>query len=236
MSEGSEMVDADALAARIATVRTSIAEAATASGRSPEEITLVAVSKTVERTMVDAAYQLGLRHFGENRVGDASTKFADPLPADAKLHLIGQLQSNKARSASCLFSMIESVDRPSLIDALEKAASALESPIPVLLQVNVAGEQQKAGCAVDDAAALATRIQQSPGLILGGLMTIAPLVTDPEATRPVFAGLRQLRDALVANDPALDLGILSMGMTNDYPVAIAEGATHLRLGRAIFGS
>lgn len=232
---GAKMVDRDALAMRVARVRTAVAEAAVSAGRNADEITIVAVSKTVDRASVDAAYALGLRHFGENRVGDASAKFAEPLPPDARLHLVGQLQSNKARSAARLFTMIESVDRPSLIDALEKAASALASPMPVLLQVNIAREGQKAGCAPEDAAALVARIQQSPALRLAGLMTIAPLVADPEMARPIFAGLRQLRDRLLTDEPSLNFSMLSMGMTNDYPVAIGEGATHVRIGRAIFG-
>ena len=223
------------LAGRIAAVRAAIAEAALAVGRRPEEVTLVAVSKTVDRATVDAAYALGLRHFGENRVADARTKFADPLPPDARLHLIGQLQSNKARPAATLFDVVESVDRPSLIDALEREAERLGKAVPVLLQVNVAGEAQKAGCAAGDAAALAARIQSSSSLDLRGLMTIAPLVADPEEARPVFAGLRELRDALRREQPAFELGVLSMGMSNDYAVAIAEGATHVRVGRAIFG-
>ena len=223
------------LAERIAAVRATVAAAAAATGRQAEEITVIAVSKTVDRAAVDEAYALGLRHFGENRVQDAVAKFASPLPADACLHLIGQLQSNKVRPAAARFDLIESVDRPSLIDALEKEGMRQDRPVPVLLQVNVAREPQKAGCAPEDARALAARLHASPHLALRGLMTIAPLVADPEETRPVFAGLRALRDDLLGETPALDLGILSMGMTNDYPIAIAEGATHVRIGRAIFG-
>ena len=229
------MVVETALGERIAAVHAAIAEAAIAAGRRPEEITLVAVTKTVDRATVDEAYAHGLRHFGENRVQDALAKFATPPPPDAALHLIGQLQSNKARPASHLFDLIESVDRPSLIDALEKSGAGMGRPVPVLLQVNIAREPQKAGCTPEDAAALAARIHGSPHLALRGLMTIAPLVADPEEARPVFAGLRALRDRLADDDPSLDLGVLSMGMSNDYPVAIAEGATLVRIGRAVLG-
>lgn len=229
------MVTATSLAERVNAVHSAIADAAAAAGRDPESITLVAVSKTVDRPTVDEAYALGLRTFGENRVQDALAKYADPLPPDAALHLIGQLQSNKARPAAGLFNLIESVDRPSLIDALDKVGGTADRPVPVLLQVNVAGETQKAGCSPDDAPALAARIQDATGLNLCGLMTIAPLVPDPEQARPVFAGLRALRDRLLATDPGLDLSTLSMGMSNDFPVAIAEGATVVRIGRAIFG-
>jgi pyridoxal phosphate enzyme (YggS family) len=229
------MVAAVDLAERIATVRQRVADAARAAGRDPAEVAIVAVSKTVGRDAVDEAYRLGLRRFGENRAQDAVAKFAAPLPADAELHLIGHLQSNKARAAAGLFDLVESVDRPSVIDALAREGARRGRPIPVLLQVNVAREPQKGGCAPEAAADLAARIAGSDWLDLRGLMTIAPLVDDPETTRPVFAGLRRLRDELRQANPSLHLDTLSMGMTNDYPVAIEEGATELRIGRAIFG-
>lgn len=219
---------------RIERVRDQIADAAAKSGRDPAAVTLVAVSKTVERPAVDEAYGFGVRHFGENRVQDAARRFATPLPPEAHLHMIGQLQSNKTRQALSLFTMIESVDRPSLIAALAKEAAVLERRIPVLIQVNVAGEAQKAGCPPERASELINLVRAAAGLDLRGLMTIAPLVDDPEAARPVFAALRSLRDQLRDNDPTLSLDVLSMGMTNDYLVAIAEGATEVRVGRAIF--
>lgn len=224
------------LAERVNLVLGSVAEAARAAGRTPDDITVVAVSKTVDRDVVDDAFALGLRHFGENRVQDAVAKFHDPLPAGAELHLIGQLQSNKAKPAAALFDIIESVDRLSLIDALEKEGERRGLPIIVLLQVNVAREPQKAGCAPEQATGLMRRLVESPSLTPCGLMTMAPLVDDPEAARPVFAGLRHLRDDLQRSFPAVDLGTLSMGMSNDYGVAISEGATMVRIGRAIFGT
>lgn len=219
---------------RIETVRANVAAAAVRANRDPSSIIIVGVTKTVDRDAVDRAYQAGLRHFGENRVQDAARKFATPLPDDATLSMIGHLQSNKANRAVRLFQMIESVDRLSIIDALEKAAAALDRTLPVLLQVNIAGETQKAGCNPAEAAALCQRIQDAQHLSLRGLMTIAPLVEDAEEVRPCFQGLRRLRDVLVANNPELALPILSMGMTNDYPIAIEEGATQIRVGRAIF--
>jgi pyridoxal phosphate enzyme (YggS family) len=224
------------LAVRLERLREQIAGAACAAGRSPDDVTIVAVSKTVERDAVDAAVALGLRHFGENRVQDAARKFATPLPPDCSLHLIGQLQTNKARPAAALFDEIESVDRPSLIDALEKEGARRDRPIGVLLQVNVALEPQKAGCPPDAAPELMRRLATSPWLEPRGLMTMAPLVDDPETVRPVFAGLRALRNALREQHPSLALETLSMGMSNDFTVAIEEGATAVRIGRAIFGA
>ena len=222
------------LAERIEKMQCVVARAATKSGRQPADVTIIAVSKTVDRDQVDAAYALGLRHFGENRVQDAARKFAVPLPRDAELHLIGQLQTNKVRIAAPLFDVFQSVDRPSLIDALEREGGRLGRRLPILLQVNVAGESQKAGCSKEDAPALVARVLALPHLDLHGLMTIAPLVADSEEVRPVFRDLRELRDDLGRAHPDVALNILSMGMSDDFAVAVAEGATHVRVGRAIF--
>jgi pyridoxal phosphate enzyme (YggS family) len=220
---------------RRALIEDQIATAAHKSGRSRQDITLVAVSKTVNRSVVDVAYDAGFRLFGENRVQDAQRKFEDPLPSDAKLVMIGQLQSNKAGSAVRLFDRIESVDRASLIDALDKHASGLKPPLPVFIQVNIAEEAQKAGCLQKDVSVLIQRIAKSTNIALQGLMTIAPLVDDPEDVRHVFRDLRELRDRMVSCFPEVDLSTLSMGMTNDFQVAIEEGSTEIRVGRAIFG-
>ena len=229
------VVAAQALSERVQLVLNDVAEAATAAGRSAGEITIVAVTKIVDRDAINAAYALGLRHFGENRVQDAQRKLGEPLPPDTTLHLIGQLQSNKTRPALALFDVIESVDRPSLIAALEKEAERRDRLIPVLLQVNVAREPQKAGCSPEAAASLMARLVASPWIEPRGLMTIAPLVADAEHVRPVFAALRLLRDELQQLHPTADLSTLSMGMSNDFRVAIGEGATSVRIGRAIFG-
>lgn len=215
--------------------RERINRAAELAGRDPDEITLVAVTKTVERPEVDQAYTLGLRHFGENRVQAAQGKFAEPLPADAVLHLIGHLQTNKAQPAVRLFQMIESVDRRSLIEALQRRAEIAQRSIDILIQVNIAGEVQKSGCPPDEAASLVAHALERPHLRLRGLMTIAPLVINAEDTRPVFQGLRILRDRLREQFPTADLRHLSMGMTNDFEIAIQEGATIVRIGRALFG-
>lgn len=234
MSEGQLGVTTATLRDRITQVQASITEAVLRAGRDPAEVTLVAVSKTVERPEIDEAYGLGLRHFGENRVQDAARRFDPPLSPDIHLHMIGQLQTNKARQAASLFNLIESVDRPSLVQSLDKEAHRCQRPMPVLIQVNIAGEAQKAGCDPEQAGALVALVQAASWLRLRGLMTIAPLVGNPEDVRPVFAGLRALRDHLLEANPTLPLDVLSMGMTDDYPVAIAEGATEVRIGRAIF--
>jgi pyridoxal phosphate enzyme (YggS family) len=221
------------LAQRIEDVQSRIAEAASRSGRSSDDITLIAVSKTVDRTVVDEAYALGLRQFGENRVQDSVAKYACPLPGDARLHMIGQLQSNKSSAAIRLFDVIQSVDRASLITALQKHAVSAEKRIDVLIEVNVSGEAQKAGCPLSQVDDLTNLVMSSPNLNLLGFMTMAPYTATAEEARPVFSELRSIRDRLAFR---LDTPFpwLSMGMTNDFEVAIEEGATHVRVGRAIF--
>jgi PLP dependent protein len=225
----------EALRANLSVVRERVAAAARRAGRNPDEVTVVGVTKTFGRDVVDLGYEAGLRHFGENRVQEAQGKIATPLPPDATLHLIGHLQTNKARPAARLFDLVESVDRPSLVEALDRATEAASRDLPVLIQVNVAGETQKAGCAIKETATLLRLVQTSQRLRPLGLMTIAPLVADPEDARPVFRELRRLRDGLCHEQPGLDLPHLSMGMSNDFGVAIEEGATFVRIGRALFG-
>ncbi len=223
------------LTGRIDQVQERIHAAAARAGRSASDVTIVAVSKTFPREAVDAAHAAGLSHFGENRVQEAAAKFGGPLPADLRLHLIGQLQTNKAKAAVDLFDRIESVDRPSLIATLEKEAAKLDTLVGVLLQVNIAREPQKSGCDPDDAPALIEQILASPHLRIDGLMTIAPIVANPEDARPTFHGLRELRDRLRMHYREIELGSLSMGMSGDFEAAILEGATHVRIGSAIFG-
>lgn len=203
-------------------------------GREAGSVRIVGVTKTVGRAEVDRGYAAGLRDFGENRVQDAKAKFASLLPADAKLHLIGYLQTNKARDAVALFDTIHSVDRPELVEALERRAGQIDKTIRVLVQVNIASEEQKHGCEPAHAESLIRQTVECPHLQIVGLMTIAPLVGDAEAARPVFRGLRELRDRIAALDERFTLPELSMGMTNDFAIAIEEGATMVRVGRAIF--
>jgi PLP dependent protein len=220
---------------RIRTMQEQVADAALEASRDPAEVTLIAVSKTFPREDLEEAYELGIRHFGENRVQEAQGKFVTPLPTDATLHLIGHLQSNKAKYVPGLFGTVDSVDRASIVKALDKAVTKSGGTLDVLVQVNVAGEEQKAGCAPEEAAALMERIAATGTLVPKGLMTIAPIDAAGDGLRAVFRGLRELRDRLQDTFPDLDLRELSMGMSNDYREAIAEGATQVRIGRAIFG-
>ena len=232
---GSLHADREVLAARIDAVQERVHAAARKAGRSGDEITIVAVSKTFPREMVDAAYALGLSDFGENRVQEAAAKFEEPLPSDLRLHLIGQLQTNKAKAAVALFDRIQSVDRPSLVAALEKEAAKLDTLVPVLLQVNIGREPQKSGCDPDAALDLLDQLREAEHVRVDGLMAIIPLVSDPDDARNWFRAVRELRDDLSRQRPDDDLSMLSMGMSGDFEAAIAEGATHVRIGRAIFG-
>jgi PLP dependent protein len=222
------------IADNLMVIQDRVREAAHRSGRCPSDIRLVAVTKTVERDMIEAACSAGVRDFGENRVQDMRRKFENPVADDIVVHLIGHLQTNKARDAVRYCHIVESVDRKSLIDALQRRCELENVELNVLIQVNVAGEDQKFGCSPEHAGDLVDYAASQPNLTVRGLMTIAPLVDDAEATRPVFRGLRELRDQLQEKRSELDLSELSMGMTNDYQIAIEEGATLIRLGRAIF--
>ncbi len=228
MSNATSTITSD-IAANIALVRQHIAEACESVGRDPADVTLVGVSKTFSAEHIAAAHQAGLRDFGENWVQEASEK----LPALSTLsprptwRLIGHLQTNKVKSALQLFDVIESVDSLRLAETL--ARHARDRRVPVLLEVNVAGESSKFGFRPDDVPAAVKAMQALPQLDVRGLMTIAPETDDPETVRPVFRQLRTLRDDLGLRD-------LSMGMSGDYRIAIQEGATIVRIGRAIFGA
>lgn len=233
----SETIDLnqEQLAENIAHVRARIAEAAERAGRDPAEITLVAVSKTRPVELVEIAYNLGVTDFGENRVQEALPKIAHFHPQGARWHLIGHLQSNKAGKVVEPFACVHSVDSLHLAQILNRHAEEQDKRLPILLQVNVAGEASKEGMSPGQTTELARQIASLPALQVEGLMTIAPLVSDPEEVRPVFRELRRLRDRLRAEVSASSWTQLSMGMTDDYGVAIEEGATIVRVGRAIFG-
>lgn len=242
---GNAMETADTRAGlrqRAATLRQRVTAAAERSGRHPDDITIVAVSKTVPVETLRAAYDLGFTTFGENRVQEAQGKIAawGDATAPARWELIGHLQSNKAARAAELFARIQSVDSLHLAQALDARAAQRGQILPVLLEVNVAGEASKTGFAPDELLDVARALTSCRALRLEGLMTVAPLVADPEAVRPVFQRLRALRDELRHTlTAATDTGAwshLSMGMTDDFEVAIEEGATIIRVGRGLFGS
>lgn len=225
----------DDLAARIRAVRSRVSAAAERAGRAPEDVLIVAVSKMVDAEHVRLAYELGLKTFGENRVQEARSKIAAlPVPL-IRWEMIGHLQTNKVALAVRLFARIQSVDSVHLAEALEAHAARVGRTLPVLLEVNVAGEASKTGFAPAEMPAAARAIAALPHLRPEGLMTVAPIVADPEQARPVFRALRALRDQLCAEAPEAGWVQLSMGMTDDFEVAIEEGATIVRIGRAIFG-
>ncbi len=223
------------LTSNVAQVHSAMAEAAQRVGRMPEEVTLVAVSKTVPLELVRMAYNLGVRNFGENRVQDAVPKIAEFHPPDARWHMIGHLQTNKAGKVVGQFYCVQSVDSLHLAQTLNRHAGEHGVRLPILLQVNVSGESSKEGMSPAETPEMARQILMLPNPEVQGLMTIAPLVQDPEEVRPVFRGLRVLRDQLRSLLPQSAWQHLSMGMTDDYRIAIEEGATIVRIGRAIFG-
>jgi pyridoxal phosphate enzyme (YggS family) len=220
----------------IVRVRERIAAACGRAGRRPEEVKLVAVSKTVPPERIRQAYEAGLRDFGENRVQEASAKRAPLADLDATWHLVGHLQTNKARHARELFQYIHSVDSLRLAEKLDKAAAPGCARLPVLLEVNLGEEPTKSGARGAEVLQLAEGVALLPTLELRGLMVIPPFLEDPEQARPFFRRLRELAAMIQSrNLPGVSMGELSMGMSHDFEVAIEEGATMVRIGTAIFG-
>ena len=214
------------VAANLDRVRQQIADACARTGREPSQVTLIAVSKSFPFESIAEAAACGHRQFGENRVQEGLTKIEQTaqLEADINIHLIGHLQRNKARHAG-KFASIQSVDTVRLAEAISRR---LDRELPILLEVNVGQESTKHGFMVEEVATALEQIRALPHLRVDGLMTVAPEVVDPEDVRPVFDALRRQAEQL-------HLPELSMGMTNDYAVAIEEGSTMVRIGRAIFG-
>jgi pyridoxal phosphate enzyme (YggS family) len=234
------MSNTEELAKNAANIRERIASAAARAGRSPESITLMAVSKTVGPERIRAAYDAGLRVFGENRVqefADKSGKLAELK--DAEWHLIGHLQSNKSRKAAELFHAVDSVDSLRLAEKLDQAAGQSGKVLAVLIEINIGGEENKTGLAVDspELEQLLQAASRLEHLQIRGLMTVPPYTEDPEGARPYFRKLRELRDTIAARRlPAVEMAKLSMGMSHDFEVAIEEGSTCVRVGTAIFGA
>lgn len=217
-------------------VRARLATVARAAGRDPEAIRLIAVSKTFPVEAVLAAARAGLRDFGENRVQEGLQKIQASAEAPIRWHLIGHLQSNKARKAAAAFACIQSVDSLELLRRLDQGAAAAGTRPEILVQVDLAGEATKFGAPPDEARRIVAAAQACRAVRLTGLMLLPPWLEDPETVRPYFVRLREFRDDLARDvaDPAT-LGELSMGMSHDFEVAVQEGATMVRVGTAIFG-
>jgi pyridoxal phosphate enzyme (YggS family) len=235
------MTSVDAIVrANVARVRGEIAAACSRAGRQVDEVTLIGVTKSVDRAAADALIAAGIDEIAENRVQDAVAKFGrksaiPPLNANVRLHMIGNLQTNKVRDVVGLFASVQSLNRTDLADALQREASRRGTTLDVYLEVNVAEDMSKQGAAVSDSERLLGYVlEKCPALYVRGLMTIAPLVEDMNQARPTFRHLRELRDELQRAHTDAALPMLSMGMSNDFPVAIEEGATHVRIGRALF--
>jgi PLP dependent protein len=241
---------------KLRSVQQRIADAATRAGRDPQEITLVAVSKTFPADAVLAAHALGVRHFGENRVEEALEKIPQvsrqlPNHPSASLrtslttqlpnitwHLIGHLQSRKVKDAATLFDFVQSVDSAMLARRLNDRAAVLGKTMSILLEVNIAGETTKSGFAPAPREVFFAAVRDIltlPHLDAQGLMTVVPIVAQADDARPFFRALRELRDELRTRFPDRSWNHLSMGMSDDFQAAIAEGATIVRIGRAIFG-
>jgi len=229
--------------ARIEAVRQRITAACGRVGRNPAEVTLVAVTKTVSASAIQAAYLAGVSFFGENRVQEAAVKISPAFRRESvgersepQWHLIGHLQTNKAKKALELFQVIQSIDSLHLAKVLQQHAAARQSHVEVFVEVNTSGEPSKFGVSPDQALPLVQVVAELPNLQLTGLMTIGALTDDAKIIRGCFRRLRALRDEIAAAGlPGVHLRHLSMGMTDDFELAIAEGSTMVRVGRAIFG-
>jgi len=224
------------LAENLAKVRERIAAACARAGRKPEDVRLIAISKTFPPERIRQAYEAGLRDFGENRVQEAAAKRPALSDLTATWHLVGHLQSNKAKPARELFHWIHSVDSLRLAEKLDKVAQCRGERLPVLIEVNLGGEAAKAGAESSAVGELAEALSRLETLDVRGLMVIPPFLEEPEMVRPYFRRLRELAKEVAARDlPNVSMQELSMGMSHDFEVAIEEGATMVRIGTAIFG-
>jgi PLP dependent protein len=231
------VIDDAALRGRLDAVRERVARAALRVGRHPSEIRIVAVSKTFEAGYVRAAARAGQVDFGENKVQEALQKMEETSDLQIRWHLVGHLQSNKAKKAGERFDVIHSIDSAPLVSRLDEAAQAARRHIELLVQVDLAGEPTKHGAREDELAAIFEAGQRCRAVRLAGLMLLPPATDDPEGARPYFRTLRALGERLRAGgvDPST-LRELSMGMSSDYEVAVEEGSTLVRVGTAIFGA
>lgn len=223
------------IGANLSRIEERIERAVGRAGRRREEVTLVAVSKTFPADAVRAAYEAGLRHFGENRVQEWDSKRPHLTDLNITMHLVGHLQSNKARRAAQLFHRVDSVDSAAVAQKLDAAESLLRPHLGVLIEVHFGDEKTKSGVVENELPRLADAIVKFARLELLGLMAVPPFLDDAQKVRPYFAKLRELRDDL-STQIGRSLPVLSMGMSHDFEVAIEEGATEIRIGTALFGS
>ncbi|WP_041866070.1 YggS family pyridoxal phosphate-dependent enzyme [Sediminispirochaeta smaragdinae] len=224
------------IAGNIARIQDEIAEAAHKAGRDPGDIQLMAVTKTHPFEDVLAAYQAGIRLFGENRVQEAVGKYTLPLPADMKLHMIGHLQSNKVKQIVPFVQCVESIDKVATAEELNKRAQVSGKSIDIMFEVNTSGEVSKNGFSeYEELSDALGAVLELAALRVTGLMTIGPLGGDEGQIRNAFILLRSMSDRLSTEYPQVELRELSMGMSGDFPIAVAEGATIVRVGTAIFG-
>jgi pyridoxal phosphate enzyme (YggS family) len=224
------------IAANIMKIRQRIAVAATRAGRDANSIKLMAVTKTVSPEKISQAINAGIAIFGENYVQEAKEKIT-ALGKQAQWHMIGHLQTNKAKYAVNLFDYVHSVDRIELARELDKKAGLTGHKMNILIEVNVSGEQTKGGVSANDALDLVKQMAPLENISVRGLMTMAPYSDNPENSRPYFSALKNLRNQISHEQiPEIQMEELSMGMTDDFEVAIEEGATIVRIGRAIFGT
>ncbi len=221
---------------RLEEVEERIQEACRRAGRDRSEVTLIAVSKTKPAEVLKEAYDLGIRVFGENKVQELTEKY-EVLPKDIRWHMIGHLQTNKVKYIADKVELIHSVDSLKLAETIEKEAAKRNRTIDILVEVNVAEEESTFGLKVEEVIPFIEKVAGFSHINVRGLMTIAPFVENPEKNRSVFADLRKLSvDITEKNIDNVNVSILSMGMTNDYEVAIEEGATMVRVGTGIFGA
>ncbi|MDO5362733.1 MAG: YggS family pyridoxal phosphate-dependent enzyme [Eubacteriales bacterium] len=224
------------LADNLELVHKNIREACTSAGRSADEVTLIAVSKTKPVELLMEAYDAGERVFGENKVQEIMDKY-DRMPSDVKWHMIGHLQRNKVKYIIDKVAMIHSVDSLRLAQTIEQEAAKKDICIPILVEVNVAEEESKFGFHMNEVIPFLEEVSGFSHLKIMGLMTIAPFVDDPEENRDIFRKLKKLSvDIETKNINNITMSVLSMGMTGDYQVAIEEGATMVRVGTGIFGA
>lgn len=230
------MIDSAGIATRLNGVRARIADAVRRARRDPSSVRLVAVSKTFPPEAIRAAADAGQLDFGENKVQEGLTKITAFEGSPLRWHLIGHLQSNKAKKAGAAFDAIHSIDDPTLVPLVAKGARETSRTVDLLVQVDLAGESTKSGLRPEHVRSVFEAGQDEPAVRLVGLMVLPPATPDPEGARPYFAALRRLRDDLVRDGiPPSSLRELSMGMSHDFEVAVEEGATMVRVGSAIFG-